>query len=258
MNHTLRLLFLLSGMLFLFQCSKRETETIQLDASGQYAYFPLHIGQSADYLVDSIVYDFKGNLTLRDSSRSWVRRSVVDTTHDHSGALVYILERYEKKSPGDSWQFKNRYYAAANAEQAAVTEDNLRFLNLSFPLYQQKTWNVNVWIDPSLETSVAGERMRLYNTEQSQVESIDKPLQIGAFAFDSVLTVQEADFTSAFQRRYSLTRYAKHVGIAYREQWMLDSQYCNQTPTPADCLTKPWQDKAERGYILKQTLLSYQ
>jgi hypothetical protein len=42
-----------------------------------------------------------------------------------------------------------------------------------------------------------------------------------------------------------------------REQWILDSQYCNQTPAPADCATRPWELKAEKGYILRQVVLAF-
>jgi hypothetical protein len=65
------------------------------------------------------------------------------------------------------------------------------------------------------------------------------------------------DETNAIERRLSRVKYAKHIGVVYRELWILDSQYCNQIPAPADCLTKPWVEKAEKGYILRQVITGY-
>jgi hypothetical protein len=89
------------------------------------------------------------------------------------------------------------------------------------------------------------------------VDSIDVAASVGAFTFDSTLLVTEADETNIIERRLSQARYAKHVGLVWREQWILDSQYCNQTPPPADCDTRPWALKAEKGYILRQVVLEF-
>ena len=80
---------------------------------------------------------------------------------------------------------------------------------------------------------------------------------VGDFSFDSTLIITEANYTDLIERRYSRAWYAKHVGLVQREQWILDSQYCAQTPTPADCQTRPWDLKAEKGYILRQVVIAY-
>jgi hypothetical protein len=90
-----------------------------------------------------------------------------------------------------------------------------------------------------------------------EVDSIDIQAFVGPFSFDSTLLVTEADDSNIIEKRFSRARYAKHVGLVWREQWILDSQYCNQFPVPADCETLPWEQKAEKGYILRQTVISF-
>lgn len=244
--------------LVLVSCSKRETAPPLADAAAaQHAYFPLVPGKYIVYSVDSIVYDFVPGGIARDSSRTFVREQVGDTLYDNTGQLVYTIERYERQRADAPWALQSVRTASRTAKQAISTENNLRFLKLVFPMDRRSEWNGNLWIDPELEIEVAGERMRLFSNWRYEVDSIDIKANIGAFSFDSVLVVTEADDSNIIEKRFSKARYAKGVGLVQREQWILDSQYCNRVPPPADCATKPWLDKAEKGYVLKQTIIEY-
>jgi len=252
------ILFFATLALLLDACGKRVTLDYDNGAGAQYAYFPLETGKYAVYRVDSIVYDFApGGGTVRDSSVTFVKEVVGDTLRDQTGQLLYTIERYERSSDTAAWQLKSIGTAARTAGQAIRTEDNLRFLKLIFPMDRRSEWDGNVWIDKNREIEIAGERIRPFSNWHYEVDSIDVEAVTGAFAFDSTLLVTEADDNNIIERRYSRVRYAKHVGVVWREQWILDSQYCNQTPPPADCETKPWDEKAEKGYILRQVILEY-
>jgi hypothetical protein len=248
------------GILATFFCACGERQTAQLPdvAADQYAYFPLAIGQYVVYQVDSIVYDFApSGGTVRDSSRTFVREMVADTLRDQTGQLLYLLECHERYSAGEPWALRRVETAARSASQAIRHENNFRFLRLIFPMDRRSEWDGNVWIDDTREIEIAGERMRPFANWVYEVDSIDVAASVGAFAFDSTLLVTEVDDTNIIERRLSRARYAKHVGLVWREQWILDSQYCNQTPPPADCETRPWEWKAEKGYILRQTVLEF-
>jgi hypothetical protein len=246
-----------AAMLGLAACRNRETGD-PIDLASQAAYFPLEMGRYVDYAVDSVVYDFgPGGGILRDSSHTLVRELIGDTLRDNAGQLVYAVERYERQQDTEPWQLARVWTAARTAAQAVRTEDNLRFLRLVFPLDDGTAWDGNLWIDANREIEIAGERMRPFTNWRYEIDSIDVPGQVGAFAFDSLLVVTEADDVNAIERRLSRVRYAKNVGLVHREQWILDSQYCNQIPPPADCLSKPWEEKAERGYIIRQTVIGF-
>jgi hypothetical protein len=248
---------LLSALLW--GCGARETiapDTEILEA--QYAYFPLRIGRYTEYSVDSIVYDFAtGGGTQRSMSRTFVREQVIDTLRDNTGALQYRIERYERRDAKKAWQLVSVGTAARNKTQAIRTENNLRFLSLVFPLNRRSEWNGLIWLNADREIEIAGERMRPFSNWRFEVDSIDVPQKIGSFQFDSVLVVTEADDTNIIERRFSKARYAMGVGLVSKEQLILDSQYCNKPQPPSDCATKPWVEKAEKGYILKQTILEY-
>jgi hypothetical protein len=240
-------------------CGGRTTgEPDPFDLAAQQRYFPLRIGQVVDYQCDSVVYDFAvGGGIARDSSTTWVREVVSDSLRDLTGALVWSIERYERRSDTTEWQLARIWTASLTATQAIRTEENLRFLRLIFPMDRRSEWDGNRWIDSNREIEVAGERMRPFANWRYEVDSIDIAQRIGAFEFDSVLVVTEVDETNVIERRLSRSKYATGVGLVWREQWILDSQYCNQTPPPTDCETRPWLEKAERGYVLRQTVVAY-
>lgn len=239
-------------------CKDRETETFDSGAAQQYAYFPLQIGKYIDYQVDSVVYDFgAGGGTTLDSSTTFVRELIADTLRDQNGQLLYTIERYERDSLQAPWTLRSIGTAARTGSQAIRTENNLRFLKLIFPMDRRSEWDGNTWIDVNREIEIAGERMRPFSNWLYEVDSIDVQAQVGVFPFDSTLLITEADDNNIIERRLSRVRYAKNVGLVWREQWILDSQYCNQSIPPPDCETRPWELKAERGYILRQTVLAF-
>jgi len=245
-------------LLFAFACNKRQTELPKPLDLDQYAYFPLQIGKYVEYQVDSVVYDFAlGGGIIQKSSRTFAKEIVSDTLRGNLGELRYVIERYERADPGTPWMFKSASATSRSATQAVRTDDNWRFLKLVFPLDRRSAWDGNLWIDESREIEIAGERMRPFSNWAYEVDSIDVQASVGQFSFDSTLLVTEADDSNVIERRYSRVRYAKHIGIVWREQWILDSQYCNQTPPPGDCETRPWEQKAEKGFILRQTVLSF-
>jgi hypothetical protein len=228
------------------------------DLAAAHAYFPLQTGRFIEYAVDSLLFDFApGGGTQRDSVRVYLREQVGEPFPDAEGALRFPIERYERSQPTDAWTLKNVWSATRTAAQATRTEDNLRFLRLVFPLDRTTRWDGNRWIDESLELIVAGERIRPFGNWSYQVEALDAPGAVGAFVFDSLLTVTEADYANALERRWSEAQYAKNIGLVRREQWILDSQYCNNNPPPADCATKPWLEKAEKGFVVRQLALHW-
>lgn len=253
-----RFLFLVSILLIINACDDRVTLDPEPVDESQYDYFPLQIGRYIDYQVDSIIYDFAaGGVTVRDSFRTFVKEITADTLRDQTGQLVFTIERYERKSDTAAWTIKSISTTSRTAMQAIRTEDNFRFLKLIFPLDTRSEWDGNIWIDENREIEIAGERMRPFTNWAYEVDSIDVQAIVGQFSFDSTLLVTEADDKNIIERRLSRVRYAKHIGVVWREQWILDSQYCNQSPPPADCETRPWELKAEKGYILRQTVIAF-
>lgn len=239
-------------------CGPGEPGGPAADPAEQYAYFPLAIGKSVTYTVDSIRYDPApdGNIR-RDSVRVFLRETITDTLRGNGGQLLFVVERQERRADTAAWALKNVWSAVRTTTQAIRTEDNLRFLRLVFPFDSRTAWDGNVWIDPDQEIEIAGETLRPFANWLYRVDSLDLPGTVGAFVFDSLLVVTETDEDNLFERRLSRAKYAKNVGLVWREQWIMDSQYCNRVPTPPDCATKPWPEKAEKGFIVRQVMLDF-
>jgi hypothetical protein len=256
MLNYLPMLFVVS--LSLAACEQRTIlDPTPLDAS-QYAYYPLELGRYLEYQVDSVVFDFApGGGTLRDSSTTLVREFVSDTFRNLAGELVYVIERYERANNNEPWNYLKSCAAIRTATQAIRIEDNLQYLKLVFPMDIRSDWNGNLWIDTQREIEIAGERIRPFTNWEYAVDSIDIQAFVGTFFFDSTLLVTEADDTNIIERRFSRARYAKHIGLAWREQWILDSQYCNDIPIPIDCETRPWEQKVEKGYLFRQKIIAF-
>jgi hypothetical protein len=260
MHMRLLFVFALFGLLVLPSCADRVTGNVDLlDPTAQHPYFPLETGRFVEYKVDSVIFDFApGGGTRIDSSTTLVREQVGDTLTDNNGDVLYRIERFERPNDAAPWAFKRVETTSRNTNQAIRTEQNLRFLKLVFPMERRTEWNGNLWIETNREIEVAGERIRPYDNWLYEVDSIDQPNVIGPFVFDSVLTISEVEEFNAIEYRFSRVKYAKGIGLVWREQWILDSQYCNEEPTPVDCLTRPWLDKAERGYIIRQIVTNFQ
>lgn len=246
-----------STVILMAGCGDRSIEAPAGDWAAQYEYFPLSVGQSLTYQVDSVIFDPASGGVARDTSRTFLREMVVDTFLDATGEQTYVIERWERKSHSADWLFKNVCSATRSGRQAVRTEDNLRYMRLVFPMDERSAWNGNAAIDPAQEIQIAGETLRPFAGWVYRVDVIGVPGQAGAFSFDSTLVVTEVDEDNLVEKRFSRAVYAKGVGLVYREQWILDSQYCNLVPLPPDCATKPWVEKAEKGFIVQMKIIEF-
>jgi hypothetical protein len=67
--------------------------------------------------------------------------------------------------------------------------------------------------------------------------------------YNQVAIVSLADSENLIEYRWGREYYAKGIGLIYKELRVLDTQKID--PTTA------WEEKAEKGFIVKQRLLSY-
>jgi len=252
-----RLLPFLLGLLFFSACNKSEIEA----PGGEYgyAYFPLEVGREYIYEVDSIVFREGPSAPVADSSRTLVLERIVDTLLDNTGATLYRIERFERKSNEEAWRIKSVGTAARSHRQAFRTEDNLRFIKLVFPLRAGEQWNGKRYIPDGVYYEGSSRPVDLFKGWSSEVLSVDAPLSIGDLSFDAVATIALADSENAIEYRYATEQYARDVGLIYREWIILDTQcrFCCGGDIGAPCQALPWTEKAENGFILRQRLIAF-
>jgi len=232
------------GTFFLYSCGSEKDPYQSSDDSSE--YFPLEVGNTWIYSVDSIVYDYKG--TVIDTIHNEVQEKITNFYTDNEGVKSFIIERSNKK--GNNWIVSNIWSANLDKTQATRTEDNLRFIKMVFPIYKNKSWDGNAYIDTQNQiVIIAGESIKMF--EQWSYRYLDVSINetVGNNTYDDILVVQQVDNENSIQKRYSIEKYARNIGLVYKKMEILNSQKTD--------LDVPWSEKAEEGFILEQTLISF-
>lgn len=230
-------------------CGKNETET--LPQKGK-LYYPLNLGKEIVYDVDSIIYDPQPNGFIQIDTYRWQIREVLkDTFKDNAGLTQYRIERYSRFRGVQNWVLENVVTSAITEQYVLRTENNLRYIKFPTVFGVNTKWDGNIFIDPAVKIMVAGESIDLFpNKWTYQVESLDKAEKIGDKSFENVMTVLAQTNPGILnEKRYTLEKYAKDVGLIYREQKILDTQKIDAG--------KAWEKKGEKGFILVQKVISF-
>jgi hypothetical protein len=241
---------LAAALLFSFHSCKSEEDTY-LSLPLQADYLPLFPGKYAEYVVDSLIFDPKAPIPSY-ARTVLVRELVTDTFRLTDGQLAYRIERSERPADTLPWQVTQVLSAALEENRIVIREDNLAFIRLVLPPRQGLQWDGNAFLDPATVVSVAGENLEMFKNWSYRIAEDPVAWEIDSLLrFDSVVTVSEADDENLIELRRSTARYAKGVGLVYREAWILDTQCVT------DCMGMTWEEKAEKGYILRQRITNH-
>lgn len=253
----LNLLLLTAVISVFYACDIKETESLDLNFG--YEYYPLQVGQIREFAVDSILFDPALNGTPTDTNSWFIRESITDSFPGQDGLTWYRIERAQRQSESLPWQVGKVYAAARSKQQAYRTEENLRFIKMTFPLQANKTWDGNAFFSTRTAVEVAGEQIEMFVDWDYRILSLADPLQVGDLLLDSVCSIQLADSENLVEYRQGKEHYAKNIGLVYRELQILDTQCavcCNGDF--GVCATIDWGQKAEKGFILRQRLLRWE
>jgi hypothetical protein len=235
------LLALTAVLLIVISCKKSIDYTKTTDYSGPLTnfYTPLEVGKFAIYRLDSLNYYFYGQL---DTITSYLAKdSVEDSIRDGAGHLAWVVTRYLSDTAGlRGWIPSLSYTVTPSGERIEVTEDNLRFIKLAWPISQGFSWLGDTYLpyapyqdffDFSDDAHLS---MGNWNYTYQQV---DGNFSAGGQSYDSTLTVSQEndsinvpiqDPNSFASRTYWSETYAKHIGLVYRHTEMWEYQ----PPTP--------------------------
>ncbi len=214
-------------------------------------YFPLEVGKQWIYEIDSTIYDPDGLNGTVYAVHGFLKEEITDTIHGIDGTVIYMLEQWFRPIDTLPWQFQKVVFLSLEKGQAIRTEDNLRFIKLVFPLSKGKSWDGNIHFSPFIKVTVAGETLEMFKGWSYRVLSLDDAETIGDHTFEQVATIRNADEENLIELRRVIEKYARGVGLVAREMWILDTQ-CIE-----DCLGMEWEQKAEKGFILRQTLIDH-
>ena len=243
-------LIIIAGIFFLSlleSCKREVYEFPQSDTS----YFPIDSGTYAIYNVKYVLYnDFESRV---DTFNYLLKELVGETETDNQGKPYRRIERYILNDSSSAWEFRQVWAAQLLGNFAYRIEDNQRFVSISFPLFKGKEWDGLVYIRKDTTISIPGGTIDMYKDWGNfKVLSLDEPEFIAGINYDSVLTIQRVEKINNIERRYSLEKYAKNIGLISRQDSILDTQCGGNIAT---CINTPWAIKAEKGFILNMQLI---
>lgn len=217
-------------------CSKKkipDTAIYGLD------YYPLAQNRFVVYDVDSVIYTEIPKDTLHYRYR--IKEKLADSFTDNEGGQARRLERYIKKYnaslPYDSmpWTMKEVWMVNPSSTSIQVQENNVRYTKLIFPVTAKASWNGNAG-------NTQGDQTYTY-------DYIDNKETINNTPLDFVLSVSQRDFRTLISYEKKSEKYARGVGLVYKEIYNLLSNTIVQNV--------PVEQRIESGLIYKQTLLTY-
>ncbi|WP_420460689.1 hypothetical protein [Neolewinella sp.] len=221
-------------------------------------YFPLELNRPAYYQVDSVVLRaVVGGITY-DSSRSEVRETLVETFTAADGTTVYRGERWVRRDDTQPFRFEQTFTVSRDARAATRSEGNLTFTKLTAPIREGSSWDGNAAFDERRSVRVGGEFLDVYQGWEYRYTDLDglDTLKAGT-ELDSVVTVTQAEILDLLiDLRVAYERYAPGLGLVER---FVDARHtqciscCNRN-TEA-CSPLPWDEKAEKGYIIREELI---
>jgi hypothetical protein len=188
-----------------FACKKKVEDPPDLG----YDYAPNTIGKYVVYDVDSVVYDDFKNDTAYYKYR--IKEKLEEVYIDNEGRNAIKLVRYIKQFSDSvsydnmTWLVKDVWNYTKTATTLEVVEEDVRFTKLIFPVKEESTWNGNA-------NNTIGDWEYKYTY-------IDKNEMINGTTFENVLMVTQKDDKNknAIHREYYVEKFAKGVGLVYRE-----------------------------------------
>lgn len=254
MKTKLALLILLGITGVFSSCNKSTLDDFELRMG--YEYYPLEVGQSRIYAVDSIIFDLSPQGIVPDTLSGFFREVILDTLRDNTGALVFRIERFYRKATTEPWQIHSVVSSSREEQEAVYTENNLRFIKLRFPLKEGLEWDGTAYFPERINIEVAGETMDYYKGWNNVVLEKRPEYSLPNRSYSDVFVVEIANLENNIQVRSGVEVYAPDKGLIYQEIQVMDTQcdYCCNGDF-AFCNSLPWVEKAEKGLILRKWLV---
>jgi len=228
--------------LFFWTCTKKSDLVLDLG----YDYAPATIGKYVIYDVDSTVYDDFKKDTVYYKYR--IKEKLEQTFTDDEGRLSIKLVRYIKLFNSSvtyddiAWTVKDVWSYTKTSRALEAVEENIRFTKLIFPVKEDDRWD--------------GNAKNTLGLCEYKYDYIDKTEVINGIRMDKVLMViQKNDKNNVIHREYFVEKYAKGIGLVYREIKDLYSNTVIVNPNGGGII--PVEQRIQKGVIYKLTYISH-
>lgn len=194
MSIKLAVLFLFTVLLF--GCQPQNEEKV---VDFGYSYFWSGDGFYLVYQVDSTVHtgssDVVHSFQIKEIHKEWF------TDGENDAAMR--IEQWKKGDGEDVWQPYKVSVQKRTITTGERVEDNLRWIKLVFPLEEGKEWN--------------GYAYTTLGESEFFMSDVNRPFQVGGFAFDSTLKVVHYDTETFLSEKSRFEYYGKNVGLIHKK-----------------------------------------
>ena len=236
--------FTLFVLFFAVSCSD-ETEDLNLEQGTD--FFPMESGFWVTYKVDSFIHTrfAEGGI---DTVSVELREVLGDEFIDNEGRAAITVERYVRNDENTDWEdvIPTIWYAVRTDKQAERMEGERRFLKLVFPMWDNRKWNGNAFLNTDGDPDLAA-----YANWQYKFTNIGEQANVGGMSFDNTATVIQNDYEDLVDKIYSEEVYAKNVGLISKREWLLNLGQNDIDPSV------PWPERAELGTRVELTITDY-
>jgi hypothetical protein len=221
-------------ILFAWSCDQSgETDTRQYGLD----FFPLEVGRYSIYSSEEIRYALSEPETIRYDLKVVATESFAND----EGGETFVLHRY-RRSDGGEWMPDETWSAFVRQNQAIVSQGNVPYVVLEFPLEEGMRWNGNAY-------NTARKFYTGTDTDEYLVTSVNETVQLGEQTYsDCVVVLQEDEEDDILYKDFRREVYARDIGLIRKETTQL--KYCSRDECLGDKIV-------EDGFILSQSLIEH-
>lgn len=190
-------------------------------------YYPITLGQYRIYNVEEIDY----NIASFDTSFYLLRETIIDSIQS-ADEVNYLIQRDKQFQGSAVWEADSIWLVAKTDSYVKVTENNVPFLKLNFPVSLENNWDGNAFNTSSAIT--------YYYTE------LQEPL-VDTVSLDDHIRVIIEDIQSTIVKQDERSEvYAKGIGLVEKDYLTLT--FCSGSSCEEE-------GAIDGGRLLKQTLI---
>jgi hypothetical protein len=252
----------LTFFLFSIAC-KKTTETYKETVSFE-ELMPLSVGKAMYYRLDSGVIELKDTNTTPIINKYLLKEEISRIEYNNLNQPMWRVDKYlnQDTSGNGEWIPDGFYFITPLNDQIIVTENTLRYIKLVRPIREDYSWSGNSYLpDDSAFSYLPGisfpiVEINIPNWKYKYVSVNNSVSLPGMPLFDNVTTVEQInnqnnippDFelgegsinASVASQELSIEKYAKGVGLIYKEQELWEFQDNNNKITILGFRLKKW------------------
>ena len=212
-----KIYIVLMALTALISSCKKENETIETESIS--SYYPLAIGNSITYLMDSTTYIKFGTEKV---IRSYIVKDVIDSIiTDNLGRDSYKIKRKIRNNTDTTlWDELTSYLVTYNDKRLELIEDNQRYLKLMKPIKNNLEWNGNSYIN-----TASNPELQYLDQWKYYYADVGMPFTTSMNTFtETISVIQRNDVVGDtlnkdyyFEINYSKEVYGKGIGLIYKD-----------------------------------------